>query len=978
MKKKLFIILFFIFSTITSFASSEYPNIDLLRSDEDGLIFQYNVPQFTTHQIKTDTKNYDLIRIPNCAQTESTGKPQLPQRIVILGIPKGCEIKAFVLDYRYEEISYLFIAPFPDIHPDLDEIGVPDFLEDQKTYTKDEFYPEDIVSLETPFWIRDQRVVRIKINPVQFNPQRKKIKFYESITLAFEFLGEKDFGKNSIQKDPFEKIYKTILLNYEKAKTFRKRREKTPLFKAFGESPFSFSNFWYKIQVENEGIYKIARSDLKNAGVDVDGINPKTIRIFNGGGKELPLDNSQPRPKLKELSIKVFGEEDEKFDPGDYILFYGWGVNDWEYDTSKNECQHYINHYTDKNIFWLTFSGSFPDSAKRMNGKDDSLIQADFHVPHAFKDYVFQEKEKELCVTGEEIHDYFNWYESKGNYFSQSLTLTNVEVGEDAIIKVKTKNASLENIKVNGTDASLLGSTDGITHAVSDRIREGENRIDFEFGHSVYFDWYEVGYMKKFRAENNKLLFESPDTSGFIQYQISDVTSSAFLFEIKDRFEPQEIVGFQLENDTLKFQDELKNRSKKRYYLLSEDNFIQPKSITIDSKSNLRDPSNQADILVITHPDFYQYFSEYEIFREEKGSEVEIIDVFDIYDEFSWGLYDPIAIRDFLKFSFYHWKPPKPSFVLLVGDGNYDYKYNLGVSPSCKIPPFTAYFPVSDDNFVYFGPPGDLDPDSEGEVNMIIGRFPAKAGFEVKAFVDKILEYEKNPVFGRWRNTITLVADDFKGRYEAEYFHTVDTETLSIYHVPNFFNVNKIYLLDFPSDVNHNKPEAGDAIVETINNGTVLLNWMGHGNTQQWAHEEVFKRTEDIPRLENKGIYPLIFAATCSNGLFFNPSKECMAEDLVRAESKGAVGVISSTGMVRATQNAELNYTFYDYLLRSEMTIGEALFSAKLSRKSDNDRYYVLLGDPFTRLASPRLKVKIKDLKPDTLSFIVLIAVVLS
>ncbi len=986
MNYRLVIILFLIFyesfgfSTITSFASSEYPDIELLRSDEDGVLFQYNVPQFTTFKIKIedqeiDKKTYDLIRIPNCAQNESTGKPQLPQRIVILGIPSGCEIKVRVLNYEYKEFSDLFIAPVPEIHYDLDEIGTPIFLEDQKTYTKDKFYPEDILKLETPFWIRDQRIVRVMINPVQFNPQKKKIRFYESMTLALEFLGKKAFEKKPTErKEPFEKIYKTILLNYQKAKAFRKKREKPTLFKTYGESPFFFSDFWYKIEVENEGVYKIDRSDLENAGIDVDGINPKKIRIFNGGGKELPLDNSKPRPELKELSIKVFGEEDEKFDWDDYILFYGWGVNNWEYDTSKGEYQHYINHYTDKNIFWITFSGSFPDSAKRIKDGDGSLKPTNFFVPQKFKDRVFQEKENEVYVSGGYIRDYFNWYESRNNIFSHYDTLTNVEVGEDAIIKVKARSAYAENIKVNETDALLLDSTDNITYAISNRLIDGKNRIYFEFENSVYFDWYEIEYMKKFRAEKNKLLFESPDTSGVIQYQISGVTSAcSLLFEITDRFEPQKIKGFQLENDTLKFQDELKNESKKRYYLLSGDDFIHPKSITFDSKSNLKQPLNQADILVITHPDFYQYLSEYENFKEEKGSEVEIIDVTDIYDEFSWGLFDPVAIRDFLKFSFQYWQSPRPSFVLLVGDGNYDYKNNLGVSPKSKIPPFVAYFPVSDDNFVYFGKPGDLDSDSEGEVDMIIGRFPAKSGFEVKAFVDKILEYEKDPVFGKWRNSVTLVADDFNAGYSKTDplwgYHTLDTETLSKSHIPNSFNLNKIYLLDFPFDVNGHKPEVGDAIVDAFNDGTVLLNWIGHGNTQQWAHEEVFKRAEDIPRLENKGMYPLVFSATCSNAIFFNPLKESMAEDLVRVESKGAIGVISSTGLVSAGANAQLNYAFYDYLLESEMKIGEALFSAKLSRKSNyNDRYYVLLGDPSIRLASPELLVKIKDVNPDTLS----------
>ena len=973
---KIFIVLFLIFSFSTSLAWSPYPDVQLLGSDEDGVVFKYTVQKFTTSKIKTQGKTYDLIRIPSCTETESVGKPQLPQRIVILGVPAGCEIKVKVLDSKYQERSDLYIAPVPGILYDWEEMPTYQFSEDLEAYSKNQFYPEDPVSSEKSFWIRDQRVVRIILNPFCFNPQNKKTRIYESITLRIDFAGEKSYGEKTTEKKSFEDIYKNVLLNYQQAKSFRQKKKKPALFKTFGESPFIFSDVWYKIEIEEEGIYKIDRSDLEKAGINVDEINPKDIRIFNGGGRELPLDNSEPRPKLKEQSIEVFGQEDGKFDQGDYILFYGWSVNGWEYDTSKGEYQHYRNHYTNRNVFWLTFSGSFPDSAKRIKENDCSLIHTNFYVPQAFKEHVFEENDKEVYTSGGYIYDYFNWYESKSNSYSKNIVLDNVK-DDSATIKVKTRSTHSVKVKVNGTNASILDHINQITYALSDRIKEGENRIDFEFTNSIYFDWYEFFYMREFKVEDNELMFVSPDTSGIIEYHLSGVGSaSVLLLDITDRFNPQRLVGFKIESDTLRFQDELKEKDKKRYYLFTEADLIHPRSITYDEKSNLKDQSNQADILVIAHPDLSNPLYEYELMREQEGVEVRTIDVFDIYDEFSCGIFDPVAIRDFLKFSFDYWQPPKPSFVLLVGDGNYDFKNNLAVSPKSKIPPLVALYPVSDDNFIYFGNPGDLDSDSEGEVDMIIGRIPAKSGFEVETFMEKIWEYEKEPVFRRWRNTVTLVADDFnEGCADIDglwNYHTRDTEILAESHIPRSFNLNKIYLLDFPFDVNWRKPGATDAIVDAFNHGTVLLNWIGHGNTQQWAHEKVFKRVEDIPRLENKGMYPLVFSATCSNAIFFDPLKESLAEDLARVESKGAIGVISSTGRVSPGPNAALNFAFYDYLLDSKMRIGEALFSAKLSRQSaynaGNDRYYVLLGDPYTKLASPRLQVKIKDVNPDTLS----------
>jgi len=373
---------------------------------------------------------------------------------------------------------------------------------------------------------------------------------------------------------------------------------------------------------------------------------------------------------------------------------------------------------------------------------------------------------------------------------------------------------------------------------------------------------------------------------------------------------------------------------------------------------------NQADFLIITYSDFYDQIQRLKSWRTSFNQmEVKTFKVQDIYDEFSGGLFDPVAIRDFLKYACQEWQPPAPAFVLLVGDGNYDYKNNLGTGARNFIPPFTLDPTFSDDMFVLFG----------DTLNMIISRVPVRTASETEAVLDKIIGYEKEPEFGTWRNLITLVADDEWDRVGVIdglwRYHTRDTEILAKSHVPQSFNLSKVYLMEYPFDYKGEKPQAEEAIIDGFNSGSLIINYIGHGNPDLWAHEKVFRTAQDIPKLDNNKKLPLVYTATCSNGFFISPYTQGMAEELLRAEGKGAIATISASFLVTPQPNAALNIMVYDLLLYDSFSVGEALFTAKLLRGLNyNDRKYLLFGDPVMRLGIPSLEVRLTQVTPDTLS----------
>jgi hypothetical protein len=968
-------ILLGLFLSTCVYASNEYNDIQILRSDQNGIVFKYKVPELSSSKFSQGDTLFDLLSIDKCPLSRDDGYPQVPSRIVVIGIPLGSQVDVRLVDENSLDKGK-FNLPFFEKKAVDDESRAKTRKLVKEISSQDIYYPQELVSYDPPTLIRNQRILRLKLFPAQYNPARKAVKYYSEITVQVDFTGgEKTEGM--IERDLFENVYKETILNYDVAKGWRQTREAL-LKKVPQVSPFSYSDAWYKITLRDNGIYKIDGNSLANAGISLSSIDPQMIRIFSGGGKILPDSNSSPRPELKELAILVSDGEDNKFDANDYILFYGWSVNNWEYDSTARQYKYYLNPYTRDNVYWLTFSEippGFPDPPKRMEVVNGSLNEPNPVISTKSRDRIHMEDDRMLAedALGEPAN-YYQWYWQNGNSFTFYPSLANVFPGDTSIIRVKYYLNLISSAYLDGSSLQAVSSGTYITTNLTD----GLHTLSFDFYGLTFLDYYEIEYSKKDSCYTNQLWFENPDNSGTIEYRTFGFYGTVpYLFEIDDRFGVKKIENFVINVDSIKFQDQLSAGQHKQFYLADQSKFKTPLTISSEQIANLRDTSDQVDLLVITHPDFLNSLQEYKSIRENlDGIKVKLVNVQDIYNEFSWGLFDPVAIRDFLKYAYENYSGylgSAPAFALLVGDGTYDYKDLLGTHSPTWIPPF-AVEPdksVSDDNFVYFGNYGYLDEDANGMVDMFIGRWPVKTPQDVQVIINKIKEYEVTPEYNTWKNLITLVADDEFGPSGSvtEREHTDETEDIADHHLGRSFNLDKIYLMEYPFDAARHKPEAENAIIDAFDKGTLIINYVGHGNPDVWAHERVFNRGQDIPRLKNKKRYPLVYAASCSIGLFFSPTGEGMAEDFLRAEDKGAISVISATWLVYSFDNAALNAKVYDLLLSYDsLSISEALYSAKLLRRyNDNDRQYIIIGDPLTYLDAPELQVRFIELNPDTL-----------
>jgi hypothetical protein len=778
------------------------------------------------------------------------------------------------------------------------------------------------------------------------------------------------------------------------------------LRKVHGDSPLAAGD-WYRIEVQDDGIYKLGLSYFQQANITVGGIN--TFRLYGNGGRQLPEDLTIPRPdSLQEIARLVIDENnDGNFDADDYILFYGRGPNGWNYDAGHKTYHHVINPYSTKNYYFFTFSAS--------NGRQMDSVQS-VSDPAAYQAADFQAK----IFREDEIYNLFGsgrqWvgklFQGSDNtdtyvyslpglvssapisyrftFLSRSTTIDKFNVYENGQLLVGP-------VQMCTTDVSALNNTGAyactspvVTAARNGGVPYSRSVLKVQFNTSNpdaegWLNWLEIFYRERLEAVNDLLLFTSPDTTATISYSVGNLSSTngVFAFDISDHSDVKRIAQTDLSTGACRFDLSQTAGSVRELAVVGPGGFRTPPAPVKTANSNLHGMQGPVDLIIISPTDFLPEANRLKSFHESHDSlHTVVADINQVYNEFSGGVPDVMAVRDFLRYAQLHWysipsvgDTVRPRYVLLFGSGHYDYK-NIGTSLPNWIPPYETVESViqinsycSDDNFVLLNP-------NDPRTSMAIGRLPARSLDEAKVMVDKIIGYETTAPLDPWRSRITFVADD--GRTSSGddgSIYTDQSEVLATVYTPNTFEKDKIYIVEYPtvnSAAGRRKPAANTAIVDAINNGTIIINYVGHGNDQVWAHEYVFTRDASLPQLTNSERLTFLVAATCSFGEYDNPQYLCGAEEILSMEQGGAIGDVTSSRPVYSDQNAILNQLLLMYLFQRDSTgltprVGDAFWLVKQQMTQSgynpvNLAKFHLMGDPALRLDLPRIQVSVDSI----------------
>ncbi len=948
-------------------------DVEILQSDAGGVTLRYIVPDASIVPYSED--GFNLLSIPGTAQNAKEGTIEIPLKIVPLAMPPEASARITVQESQYAPIVFQQLAPYFS-RPNSDAL--------HQAYLQAKLakpiIPDDKPYISSSGVTRGLNIARLAIPAARYSLEPQEISVLKSMTVRVDFVGgSQKFAEGYRDPGPaYRRMFEQIIANYDIGRNWYLPRN-LPFAKAAitSSTPFDSSATWIRIELTTDGIYGFGWPQFSMVGIDPLSIDPTRIRVFYGGGQELPVANSQPRPQLTEIPVKILGGDDGSFDNGDLVVFYADAVDSWQYSTQFHRFERYKDHYTDKNVYWLTFDGDFQGQPRRIasfDGAPDGPV--DISVD-SYTSVAHKEQETVFWFSGDQEMDEFEWYWGRGLTFSVTSQLTDLVPGSEATVTVRHQYGD-PTLSVNG-GAPITGMLyPTFAFYKTSEFVEGANGLQFQSPGDMTLDYVDVDYKRWLKVVDGVLTFTQPDSFGTIKYTLTNVRTPYFLFDIGDRNNPVEIVNGTLDNGNLAFDDTVSSLSHKRYCFTSRDRLKSPGAVSLYQMDNLRDATlsqNRADEIIVTYDGFYDQAVRLAQHRQAaNGLTARVVKISDVYNQFSFGLTDAVAIRDFLKYAYENWPDPAPSFACLLGDGNYDYRNYHGNNLRNYIPPFENTTAMGDENFIYFNRDGFLDSDGNLLPDMVIGRINARSAQEADDIVSKIEDYDTNPDLGPWRNRVVIVADDnlHPGDPNERYHTNPQAEALANGHVPAKFEINKIYMVDYLMGPGGEKPEARNALISAWNQGALIINWIGHGSANLWADEHIFRRVEDIPRLTNGKRLPLVFTASCSIGRFDVPNVECMAEELLRGRSRGAISVISATRDSWATPNQFLNNYFFDQVLvHDSIGIGMALYMAKFLRANygqvdDNDRRYMVFGDPAQILQYPKYDVNITA-APDTL-----------
>ena len=841
---------------------------------------------------------------------------------------------------------------------------------------------------EEPGFLRHQRVVAIGFGPSADGPDRATV--YDRVLVELRFAAS---GGSTPAYDGFESSYRATISNYEQARPWRAAhvREGGPQAGVLPEAGM------FRLTVRSNGLYRVSGEDLEAAGADLRAIDPQQIRLLYGGGKTLGVATQvSAGTTLQEKSVVVDDGGDGRFDKDDVILFYGEGVERWDF-SSLSGYYWRKNLYTKDNSYWLDLAGA--TAGLRATERSGATNRQAAGIIGQYRERVHEEDERLVLRQLEGINSGYDWYWEvfNGNARNFTFVVNDAVQGVPATMRVAffgwTNEAHLFDLRWNDADLGrhvfTKSSPDTIAAIASDGAVEGLNQLGVFHRdlHTTRLDWYEVDYVRRLVARGGELTFDWPmaadggievggGAGSVAQFQLSGFSADEGvprIFSLSGDL--GEIVDFDYDPATgaIAFQDTHPGTGRPPRYIVSQPTrWKRPAAIVRDSQTRLRSAANRADYVLISHAEFLpaaRRLGQWRALDDRFGPplQVMVVDVQDIYDEFSGGLLDPMAIRAFAKYAIDNWAVP-PVYFNLLGDGTYDYKNNSGVSHTNWIPPYQDGESTYDEWYVRTE---GLDriPDAA------IGRLTVQSLDEAEGLVDKIINYDKEPETGPWQAQVLLVSDDISNpqipsQFEA-YFVT-DAEFMARGDMPADLELTKLYIGSYQLE-GRTKPKARDEFLRLLNKGVLILTYLGHGNPEVLAHEQIFLLSRDLGSVTNGRRLPFIYTAASQVGVFDDPNRESMPEALVKKPDGGAIGFISATRVGFHNSNVLLARRFHRQMYRSDrddVPVGLALMEAKqVAGVSEENRVniqrYSLIGDPAQRLNRPRLKVALNV--PDTL-----------
>lgn len=964
MKTKLIVILMF-FSFVFVYGQ-------ILQNESiKGNIYELNIQNNINFSINRSNDVNNII-FDNYFDESLPGSFCLPSMDLFIAIPGKSAPKVEIIDDIIE-----FVNAIPKINPIVEKLNDSTLV---YTETNFNFKPSKNYEILGFTNIDKNYCIHIKYNPFRYNFANRQVEIVKTFKLKLIFDQKLTLNNTSkLLKHP-------IILN----PSFGSNYYIQPVIDKPNSSLWiDFNKTYLKLGVIKDDIYRINKNDLLNYNIGTVSINPKTFKIFVKG---------------IQIPIFVYGENDNSFDDSDYIEFFGirnYGDKNYREPAAYGEpYKEYLDRYSDTTAYWLTWDGEegqrIDSTTNFSNVPSDTLDFYDEFLhfeQNPWFDYALDGGSVRREDPNWHENETWNWWGQSVGTVSQSFTTTNVYPNRVAHGYAKfqswatnlSTNSHITALKINNYNtvydsgyvqkyevktlkaefsSSLLINGTNYLRIVSYATQSTVNRL---FG-----DWREIEYPRYLLAKNDTLTFRytslnEEGTFGLIK--LGNVNSNDnIIYKYLGNYNFKKITNFTKNGSTINFIDTVRNNDQ--YILRTSQTVKKPIFYYKKHFDDLLNTQNQAEYVLITHPFFLDKANEYaNMISSSYNITTKVINVFDIYDLLNYGFFAPEPIKDFLKAAYNNWQTPKIKNVFIVGRSNYDYygyktKYQGAPIERCLVPSFGA--PVSDTWYVIWDEIGTSIP----QIN--IGRLPARNIAEFENYMLKHQNYI-NSNFDNWNKKFLFFSGgNFTDPNQINTLKGINDYIIDNYVTPRPIGGDAIHFYKTADPITNFGPYSPSFIQEKIDNGGLLISYLGHSGTQTWDNS--ITDPIQLRNLVNRS--PFITDFGCSTARFAEPDITSFSELFVNGLSGQAIGYIGNSSLGFTSTSYTAPKLFYEKLLvDTVLTLGDAHRLTKLkllSTYGSTGTYRLfaltnsLVGDPIIKIklpAKPNLLISNSNIK---------------
>ncbi|MGE5412106.1 MAG: C25 family cysteine peptidase [Clostridiales bacterium] len=168
------------------------PQVSVNSSGQNHVSFTVQIDGMSVEDRKVNEVIYQMLYLQESERMQKEGAPQVPVITKLVTIPDCDDISFSITPGSGIDISDYNIIPVPK-HQNENVFGenyaIKNIYEQDKSiYSTDSFFPGKYGEIVETGYVRGQKVARIAVYPIQFNPVSRKIKAYTKFEISLSFV----------------------------------------------------------------------------------------------------------------------------------------------------------------------------------------------------------------------------------------------------------------------------------------------------------------------------------------------------------------------------------------------------------------------------------------------------------------------------------------------------------------------------------------------------------------------------------------------------------------------------------------------------------------------------------------------------------------------------------------------------------------------------------------------------------------------